>query len=79
MARLRALDPHELDDEMKAICAEAERGSGSSASARTMAHHAPAAKTIAAFRRALGRDSVLDPALVEMMRLKIARRNLCRY
>ncbi len=79
MPRLRALELHEVDDEIKALCAEAERGSGSSASTRTMAHHAPGAKAIAAFRKALGKESVLDPALVEMMRLKIASRNVCRY
>jgi alkylhydroperoxidase family enzyme len=79
MARLKALDHHELDDEVRAICQENERNSGSSASARTMAHHPPVVKALTAFRKALAKESVLDPTLVELVRLKVANRNACRY
>ena len=79
MARLRALELHEVDDDIQAICHETERNSGSSASTRTLAHHPPIAKALTAFRKALGKESVLDPALVELVRLKVANRNACRY
>jgi len=79
MAQLRPLELHEIDDELRAICEEAERNSGSSASTRTLAHHPPLAKALTTFRKALAKESVLDPALVELVRLKVARRNVCHY
>jgi len=79
MARLKPLEHHEVDDEVRAICADAERSSGTSASARTLAHHPPAVKAVTAFRKALAKESVLDPALVELVRLKVADRNACHY
>ena len=79
MARLRPLELHEVDEEIRAICHEGERNSGSSASTRTLAHHPPLAKALTAFRKALAKESVLDPALVELVRLKVANRNACQY
>ncbi len=79
MARLRPLERHEVDDEVRAICEEVERSSSSSASARTLAHHPPVVKALTAFRRALAKESVLDPTLTELIRLKVANRNACRY
>jgi hypothetical protein len=79
MARVRTLDIHEVDDEIKAICADAERQTGTSASARTLAHHAPLVKALAAFRTALGKESVVEPTLKELTRLRIARLNACHY
>ena len=79
MARLRPLELHEVDQEIRAICEEGERNSGSSASTRTLAHHPPLAKALTAFRKAMAKESVLDPALVELVRLKVANRNACRY
>ena len=79
MARLKPLELHEVDEEIRVICHEVERNSGSSASARTLAHHPPVVKALAAFRKALAKESVLDPTLTELVRLKVARRNACRY
>ena len=79
MARLRPLEHHEVDDEIRAICADNERASGSSASARTLAHHPPVVKALTAFRKALAKESVLDPTLLELIRLKVANRNACHY
>ena len=79
MARLRPLEVHEVDDEVRALCAASERNAGTSESVRTLAHHPPAVKALAAFRAALAKESVLDPTLVEMVRLKVANRNVCRY
>ena len=79
MARLRPLELHEVDDDVRAICAESERASGTSASPRTLAHHPPVVKAVTAFRKALGKEAVLDPTLVELVRLKVAARNACQY
>jgi len=79
MARLRPLELHEVDEEIRAICGEAERASGASASTRTLAHHPPLAKALTAFRKAMAKESVLDPTLIELVRLTVARRNACRY
>jgi len=79
MARLRPLELHEVDAEIRAICHEGERSSGTSASARTLAHHPPVVKALTAFRKAIAKESVLDPTLTELVRLKVAARNACHY
>lgn len=79
MARLRRLDIHEVDDEVRAICAEAERQTGTSASTRTFAHHAPLVKALAGFRAAMAKDALVEPTLKELTRLTIARHNACHY
>jgi alkylhydroperoxidase family enzyme len=79
MARLRPLGRYEVDQEIGEICEAAERESGSSASARTLAHHPPVVKALNAFRQALAKESVLEPTLKELVRLKVANRNACRY
>jgi alkylhydroperoxidase family enzyme len=79
MARLRPLPRHEVDHEIGEICDATERETGSSASTRTLAHHPPVVKALNAFRRALAKESVLEPTLKELVRLKIANRNACHY
>ena len=79
MAHLRPLALNEVDEDIRAICHEAERNSGSSASTRTLAHHPPVVKALTAFRKALAKESVLDPALIELVRLKVTGRNACHY
>ncbi|HXJ81270.1 MAG TPA: hypothetical protein VMS64_21650 [Candidatus Methylomirabilis sp.] len=79
MARLTPLDLHEVDDDIRAICLESERSSGTSGTTRTLAHHPPVAKAVAAMRKAIAKESVLDPTLVELVRLTVARRNACQY
>jgi alkylhydroperoxidase family enzyme len=79
MARLRPLAQHEVDEEIQTLCHEVERSTGTSASTRTLAHHPPAVKALAAFRKALAKEGVLDPTLIELVRLKVANRNACRY
>jgi alkylhydroperoxidase family enzyme len=79
MARLRALALHEIDDEIKAICADAERQTGTSMSARTLAHHPGLVKANAAFRKALAAAATVEAPLKELVRLKIANLNACRY
>ena len=79
MARLEAVEKRELDAEITAICEDAERQTGTSMSTRTLAHHPGVVKALAAFRRTLAVTAVLDAPLKELVRLKIARLNACRY
>lgn len=79
MPRIEPLPMHELDDEIGHICAEAERQSGTSAAPRTYARNPGVLKALTAFRGALARESTLDPVLRELVRLKIAALNACRY
>jgi alkylhydroperoxidase family enzyme len=79
MARIEPLDIHEVDDEIRHLCAEVERQSGTSASTRTYAKNPAVLKALTAFRAALAREGTIDPVLRELVRLKIAALNNCRY
>jgi alkylhydroperoxidase family enzyme len=79
MARIRAIETSELEPDVKAICEETERRTGTSMSTRTLAHHPGVVRALAAFRRALASTTVLDAPLKELVRLQIARLNSCRY
>ncbi len=79
MARIEPLSIHEVDDEIRHLCEEAERQSGSSVSTRTYARNPGVAKALAAFRATLAREGTIDPVLRELVRLKIAALNACRY
>ncbi len=79
MARMEPLGIHEVDDEIRHLCEDAERQSGTSASTRTYARNPAVAKALAAFRGTLAREGTLDPGLRELVRLKIAALNACRY
>jgi len=79
MARIEPLGIHEVDDEIRHLCQEAERQSGSSASTRTYARNHGVLKALAAFRATLAREGTIDPVLRELVRLKIAGLNACRY
>ena len=79
MARMEPLGIHEVDDEIRHICEEAERQSGTSASTRTYARNPGVLKALATFRATLAREGTLDPVLRELVRLKIAALNACHY
>jgi alkylhydroperoxidase family enzyme len=79
MARIEPLGIDQVDQEIRHICEDAERQTGTSASPRTYARSPAAFKALSAFRTALGRDSTLDPVLRELVRLKVAGLNACRY
>ncbi len=79
MARIEPLSIHEVDDEIRHLCEEAERQSGTSASTRTYAKNPAVFKALIAFRAALTREATIDPVLRELVRLKIAALNNCRY
>ena len=79
MAKMEPLGIHEVDDEIRHLCEEAERQSGTSASTRTYARNPGVVKALAAFRATLVREGRIDPVLRELVRLKIAALNACRY
>ena len=79
MARMEPLDIREVDTEIRHLCEEAERQTGTSASTRTYARNPGVVKALAAFRGALAREGTIDPVLRELVRIKIAGLNACRY
>jgi alkylhydroperoxidase family enzyme len=79
MARMKPLGIHEVDDEIRHLCEDAERQSGTSASTRTYARNPGVVKALATFRATLAREGTIDPVLRELVRLKIAALNACRY
>jgi alkylhydroperoxidase family enzyme len=79
MARIEPLDIHEVDDEIRHLCEESERQSGTSASTRTYARNPGVLKALTAYRATLAREGTIDPVLRELVRLKIAGLNACRF
>ena len=79
MARIEPVRIDEVDDEIRHFCEESERQSGTSASTRTYAKNPAVLKALATFRATLAREGTIDPALRELVRLKIAALNACRY
>ena len=79
MARIEPLGIHEVDDEIRHLCEESERQSGTSASTRTYARNPGVLKALTAYRAALAREGTIDPVLRELVRIKIAGLNACRF
>lgn len=79
MSKLRLLEKGELDEELRAICDELERQTGSSASTRVLSHHPRLVKALSTFRGTLAKEGILEASLKELVRLKIARLNACPY
>jgi alkylhydroperoxidase family enzyme len=79
MPRIEPFGIHEVDAEIRHICEEAERQSGTSLSPRTYARNPAVLKALTAFRTTLAREGTLDPVLRELVRLKIAALNACQY
>jgi len=79
MPRMEPVGIHEVDAEVRHICEEAERQSGTSLSPRTYARNPGVLKALTTFRTTLAREGTLDPVLRELVRLKIAALNACQY
>jgi alkylhydroperoxidase family enzyme len=79
MARIEPLGIREVDDEIRHLCEESERQSGTSASTRTYARNPSVLKALTAYRATLAREGTIDPVLRELVRLKIAGLNACRF
>jgi alkylhydroperoxidase family enzyme len=76
---MQPLGINEVDDEIRHLCEESERQIGTSASTRTYARNPAVVKALTAFRGALVREGTLDPVIRELVRIKIAGLNACRY
>ena len=79
MARIEPLGIREVDEEIRHLCEDAERQTGTSAGPRTYARNPAVVKALAAFRAALAREGTIDPVIRELVRIKIAELNACRY
>jgi len=79
MARIEPLALHDVDADLRPVCEESERQIGTSAATRTYAKNPAVLRALVAFRAALAKESTLDPVLRELVRLKIAGLNACRY
>ena len=79
MPRIEPLGIHEVDEEIRHLCQDAERQTGTSASTRTYAKNPVVLKALATFRGTLAREGTIDPVLRELVRIKIAGLNACRY
>lgn len=79
MARIEPLRIDEVDDEIRHLCEDAERQTGTSVSTRTYARNPAVFKALTAFRARLAREGTIDPVLRELVRIKIAGLNRCRY
>ena len=79
MARMDPLGLPEVDDEIRHLCEEAEHQSGTSASTRTYARNPSVLKALTVFRTTLAREGTIDPVIRELVRIKIAGLNACRY
>jgi len=79
MARIEPLAIHDVDADLRPVCEESERQIGTSAGTRTYAKNPAVLRALVAFRAALAKESTLDPVLRELVRLKVAGLNACRY
>ncbi len=79
MARMQPLAIDQVDPEIRHLCEESERQIGTSASTRTYARNPAVVKALAAFRATLVREGTIDPVIRELVRIKIAQLNACRY
>ena len=79
MARIEPLRIDQVDDEIRHLCEESERQVGNSISTRTYAKNPVVLKALAALRGTLAKEGSIDPVIRELMRLKVASLNGCRY
>ena len=79
MARIEPLPIGEVDPDLRHLCEEAERQTGTSAGSRTYAKNPAVLKALSTFRATLAREGTIDPVLRELVRLKIAGLNGCHY
>jgi alkylhydroperoxidase family enzyme len=79
MARIEPLPIQDVDEEIRHMCEDAERQTGTSKSTRTYAKSPAVLKALATFRGTLAREGTIDPVIRELVRIKIAGLNACRY
>jgi alkylhydroperoxidase family enzyme len=79
MARIEPLPISAVDDEIRHMCEDAEHQTGTSKSTRTYAKNPVVLKALAAFRGTLAKEGTIDPVIRELVRIKVAGLNACRY
>lgn len=79
MARIEPLRIQDVDPELRHVCEDAEKQTGTSVGPRTYAKNPGVFKALSTFRATLAREGTIDPVLRELVRLKIAGLNGCRY
>ena len=79
MPRIEPLRIQDVDAGVRHLCEDAEKQTGTSAGPRTYAKNPAVFKALAEFRGALAREGTIDPVLRELVRIKIAGLNACRY
>jgi alkylhydroperoxidase family enzyme len=79
MARIEPLRIEEVDPELRHVCEDAQQQTGTSVGPRTYAKNPAVFKALSTFRATLAREGTIDPALRELVRLKIAGLNGCHY
>ena len=79
MARMEPLEIKQVDPQIQHLCEESERQIGTSASTRTYARNPAVVKALTDFRAALAREGTIDAVIRELVRIKIAQLNACRY
>ena len=79
MQRIQPLDITQVDPDVRHMCEDAEKQTGTSISPRTYAKNPMALKALTEFRAKLAKDGTIDPVLRELVRLKIAALNACQY
>jgi len=79
MARIEPLPISAVDEDIRHMCEDAERQTGTSKSTRTYAKSPAVLKALAVFRGTLAKEGTIDPVIRELVRIKIAGLNACRY
>jgi alkylhydroperoxidase family enzyme len=79
MARIEPIGRHEVTEEVRHLCEESESQSGTSVTTRVYAKNPVVMKALTALRATLAKEGSIDPVIRELVRLKIASLNGCRY
>lgn len=80
MARIRPLDPDEVDSETRALFESHQRDRGYTPNmTRTMAYRPALAATAAAHQRAIMEAGTVERRLKEMLAVRVSQVNQCYY
>lgn len=77
MARIRLLENHELDEESRRVAEQMEAQGHDTSTMRGLAHSRELFRTYNEFYLPARKGYSLSDALIEMVRLRIARHNDC--
>lgn len=78
MARIRLLDTHEMEPDIRDMCTAIETQTGDSTAMRIVAHRPDILRSFAKFYWQLQTEGLLSRKLIELVRLSIAQINECQ-